>query len=200
MSEANIVPSRIRLGETVSAPSASGAPELSDLSHASGDLVRLLLRYKAWANRITFPAILALPAGEALVPRATRFGNIVRTLNHVYVIDDIFRAHLEGRDHGYIARNTDETPKLTDLWQMVQAMDQWYISYASELTDTALGEIVRFQFVDGGAGAMTRAEMLLHVVNHGTYHRGFVGDMLYQVPASFAANDLSAFLCASRTL
>ncbi len=200
MIEANAVPSRARHGEGISTPFASGAPELSNLSPASGDLVRLLLRYKAWANGITFPAILALPGDEALVSRATRFGNIVRTLNHVYVIDDIFRAHLESRDHGYVARNTDETPNLTDLWQMVQGMDQWYISYASELTDAALGEMVRFQFVEGGAGAMTRAEMLLHVVNHGTYHRGFVGDMLYQVPAPFPANDLSAFLCASRRL
>jgi len=41
---------------------------------------------------------------------------------------------------------------------------------------------------------MTREEILRHVVNHSTYHRGFVGDMLYQVPASSPANDLPVFL------
>lgn len=194
-------PARVRGGHGERMPDspAFGPLGLSDRTPAYGDFVRLLLRYKAWANGITFPAILALPAGEALRPRATRFGNIVHTLNHVYVVDDIFRAHLEGRNHGYAARNTDETPDLAGLWEAAQALDQWYVTYAAGLSDAALGEMVEFQFVDGGAGAMTRAEILLHVVNHGTYHRGFVGDMLYQVPAAFPGNDLSVFCARAAT-
>ena len=46
----------------------------------------------------------------------------------------------------------------------------------------------------GGDGAMTRAEILLHLANHATYHRGFVSDMFYQVPHRGAANDLTVFL------
>lgn len=155
---------------------------------------RMLTRYKAWANGITYGVVMALPEGEALRPRPTRFGNMVHTLNHIYVVDDIFRAHLEGRRHGYSARNTDHTPPLPELWEAVQAMDRWYIAYADALTEDALGETVAFEFVGGGRGAMTREEILLHVVNHGTYHRGFVGDMLYQVPTSSPANDLPVFL------
>ena len=37
------------------------------------------------------------------------------------------------------------------------------------------GKVVRFTFVGGGAGAMTRGEILLHVANHKTHHRGNVG-------------------------
>jgi uncharacterized damage-inducible protein DinB len=159
--------------------------------------VRMLTRYKAWADDITFAAVTALPEGEAMRARPTRFGNMVHTLNHVYVIDDIFRAHLEGRPHGYTSRNTEHPPPLSDLWQAVQAMDRWYITYADGLTSQALGEIVPFEFVGGGNGQMTREEIILHVVNHGTYHRGFVGDMLYQVPAAPPANDLPVFLRAA---
>jgi len=65
-----------------------------------------MMRFKSWANGITFGTVMGLPAGEALRPRTTRFGNMVHTLNHVFVVDDIFRAHLEGREHGYAARNT----------------------------------------------------------------------------------------------
>jgi uncharacterized damage-inducible protein DinB len=156
--------------------------------------VRMLARYKAWANGITFRALMALPEGEALRPRPTRFGNMVHTLNHVHVVDDIFRAHLEGRAHGYTARNTQHTPTLLRLWEDVQAMDRWYVSYADRLSEDALNETVHFEFVGGGHAAMTREEILLHVVNHGTYHRGFVGDMLYQVPVVPPANDLPVFL------
>ncbi len=41
---------------------------------------------------------------------------------------------------------------------------------------------------------MSRGEMIAHVVNHATYHRGFVADMMYQVPAMPPATDLPVFL------
>ncbi len=158
------------------------------------DRVRMLMRYKAWANGITFSTVLALPDSEATRRRPTRFGNMVHTLNHVFVIDDIFRAHLEGRSHGYTARNTDHPPPLAELWPAVQAMDRWYVAFADGLSEPALRRLVRFTFVDGGPGAMTCEDILLHIVNHGTYHRGFVGDMLYQVPVFPPATDLPVFL------
>ena len=174
---------------TIALDVTSAEPERSALAS-----IRMLVRYKAWANAITFPTVMALPDGEALRARPTRFGNMVHTLNHAYVVDAIFRAHLEGRRHGYNARNTDHTPPLTELWEAVQTMDQWYIDFVEGLDAKELGQVVSFEFVGGGQCAMTREEMLLHVVNHGTYHRGFVGDMLYQVPASSPANDLPVFL------
>lgn len=77
--------------------------------------VRMLTRYKARANRITYRTVMALPQGEALRKRPTRFGNIVHTLKHTYVIDDIFRAHLDGPRHAYSARNSDIPPPLAEL-------------------------------------------------------------------------------------
>jgi uncharacterized damage-inducible protein DinB len=35
--------------------------------------------------------------------------------------------------------------------------------------------MVSFRFLDGQRGAMTREEVLSHLVNHGTYHRGAIG-------------------------
>lgn len=158
------------------------------------ETLRMLVRYKAWANDLTFTGVQALPDGEATRQRPTRFGNMVHTLNHVFVVDDIFKHHLEGRKHGYTARNTEDTPPLDSLWRAVQAMDRWYIDQVDSWTETDLATLVRFAFVGGGEGAMTREEIVLHVVNHATYHRGFVGDMMYQVPAMPASNDLPVFL------
>jgi uncharacterized damage-inducible protein DinB len=68
------------------------------------------------------------------------------------------------------------------------------MDYAHSISEEDLLEIVSFQFVDGGEGAMSRSDMILHVVNHGTYHRGLVSDMMYQVPAMPPANDLTVYL------
>jgi len=154
----------------------------------------LLTRYKAWADQLTFASLSALPEGEATKTRSTRFKNMVNTLNHVYVIDNIFQAHLEGRPHHYTARNTPAYPPLAELWQLVSVLDQWYVDYAASLSQAQQDERIQFQFVGGGAGEMSRSEMILHVVNHASYHRGFVGDMMYQIPVTPPVTDLPVFL------
>lgn len=156
--------------------------------------VEMLAHYKAWANQRVFATVAALPEGEATKPRQTHFGNMVHTLNHVHVIDRIFQAHLEGRSHPYSSRNTPTHPPLQELWKSVTALDQWYIDYTASLDERQIAQDVHFHYVDGGEGVMTRGEIILHLVNHATYHRGFVGDMLNQVGVVPKATDLSVFL------
>lgn len=154
----------------------------------------MLARYNAWANRVIFDAVAALPAGEAEKPRPTLFRNMVHTLNHNYVIDRIFQAHLEGRPHGYTARNTPDHPPLDELRRLQREVDAWYVDWAAGIAEPQLDEPVRFEYVGGGQGAMTRGQMLLHVVNHTSYHRGFVGDLFFQVPARPPVTDLTVYL------
>jgi uncharacterized damage-inducible protein DinB len=155
---------------------------------------RMLARYNAWANQLIFDSVAALPAGEATRERASLFKNMVHTLNHNYVIDRIWQAHLEGREHGYEARNTKDHPPLAELWRAQQEIDRWYIDWSDALSDAALDERVRYTLIGGNAGEMTRGEILLHVVNHTTYHRGFVADLFYQVPARPPTSDLPVYL------
>jgi uncharacterized damage-inducible protein DinB len=160
---------------------------------------RMLARYNAWANRLIYDAVAALPPGEAVKERATLFKNMVHTLNHNYVIGLIWQAHLEGRDHGFSARNTKDHPPLEDLRKAQKGVDRWYLDWTAALGDAALGEEVHFTLIGGNRGVMTRGEMLLHVVNHTTYHRGFVADMFYQVPgARPPTTDLPVFLREER--
>jgi uncharacterized damage-inducible protein DinB len=154
----------------------------------------MLTRYKAWANELIFSMVRDLPYEEAVRQRKTRFGNMVHTLNHVYVIDSVFQAHLQGREHGYTARNTSDHPPLDELWDEVRALDEWYVGFADGMSSEDLDRSIHFNFIGGGEGVMTCNEMILHVVNHGTYHRGFVGDMMYQAGVTPLATDLPVFL------
>ena len=135
-----------------------------------------------------------MPEGEATKPRRSVFKSIVHTLNHSYVIDRIFQAHLEGRDHGYAARNTEGHPPLPELWHAQRELDRWYIAAYDAMDERRLAEKIRFTFVGGGEGVMTRAEILQHLVNHTTYHRGFVAQMMYDIPARPPTTDLTVYL------
>ena len=152
------------------------------------------MRYNAWANVLIFEAVAALPEGEATRPRRSVFRNMVHTLNHNYVIDRIFQAHLEGRDHGYAARNTAEHPPLAELWRAQQELDRWYVATYDAMEDSRLNQTVSFTFVGGGEGVMTRGEILQHLVNHTSYHRGFVAQMMYDAGARPPTTDLTVFL------
>ncbi|MCC6534340.1 MAG: DinB family protein [Burkholderiales bacterium] len=154
----------------------------------------MLTRYNAWANQRMFDAVARLPQGEAVKPRASLFRNMVHTLNHNYVIDRIWQAHLEGREHGYDARNTADHPPLDELWRLQQAVDGWYVDWSDRLSAGELREPIRFTLIGGNRGEMTRAEILLHILGHRHYHRGFVCDIMFAVPARPPTMDLPVYL------
>ena len=158
----------------------------------------MLTRYNAWANEVMFKAVAALPEGEAVKPRPSVFKNMVHTLNHNYVIDRIFQAHLEGRAHGYGARNTPDHPPLAELWRAQQDIDRWYIEWSNVTPEAALIESIKFTYVGGGEGVMTRREIVQHLVNHTSYHRGFVAQMMYDIPVRPPVTDLTVYLRDAR--
>jgi uncharacterized damage-inducible protein DinB len=82
---------------------------------------------------------------------------------------------------------------LAKLREMQQEIDNWYIARSDAFTPHDAEETVHFRFVGGGEGAMTRSEMVLHVVNHTTYHRGFVADMFCQIPVKAPVTDLPVY-------
>lgn len=159
--------------------------------------VQTLTRYKAWADEVFLSVIAGLPEAELVAPRPIYFGNLIRTLHHSYSMDFVWQSHLLGKPHGLTTRNPAGHPAIHDLIASQHQIDAWYVNYADSLSRDRLDEIVRFEFIGGGAGAMSRQDILLHVVNHTTYHRGHVADMLYCLDVFPPATDLPVFLRAS---
>ncbi|NJN40766.1 MAG: damage-inducible protein DinB [Gammaproteobacteria bacterium] len=155
---------------------------------------RMLTRYNAWANQTLFDAVAALPDGEATKPRQTLFKTMVNTLNHLQVTDIIWQAYLEGRKHDLKALNTVLHEKLADLWNAQQVLDRWFIDWSDRVSDAELAEVVSFTLLSGNKGEMSRSDIVFHVVNHTSYHRGFVADLFFQVPRTPPLTDLPIFL------
>ena len=155
---------------------------------------RSLARYKSWADDLTLRAVAALSPGEAERERPTLFKSILGTLNHSYVVDLIWQAHLEGREHGFTARNVMPHPELEALTAAQRHVNGWLAAFSDAQSAASLYEAVSFQLVSGEQGTMTRGEIVLHIVNHATYHRGFVSDLFYQVPAKPPTTDWNVFL------
>ena len=152
----------------------------------SNTLLQSLFRQKA-AITEEFFAVLDTVATEARV-------DAIRLMNHIHIVDRIFAAHLRGEPHGYAATNTPETPALEALHSAVRETDRWFIEQAGALTPSQCAEPVAFVFTDGQRGRMSREEMLAHVITHGSYHRGEVGQMLKRLSAAPPRDLFTAYL------
>lgn len=154
----------------------------------------MLARYSAWANARLYDSLSALPPSQLIEARPGRPQGINGVLAHICAIDLIWKAHLERRDHGFTTRNFDPVPPFEALHRIQQELDAWYIQHADLQGDEALERVVDFRFVDGEADAMRGGDILLHVFNHRTYHRGYVADMLYDFGVKPPTMDLPVFL------
>lgn len=156
---------------------------------------QMLARYSQWANEVIYEVVAGLPESEIAAPRETVFGSVLRTLGHSYAVGAIFQAHLERRAHAFAVRHVPDTTTFDELRTMQRELDAWYVTWIDGMTDDGLDEPIRFRFVDGGEGVMSRREMLSHVVNHYTFHRGFAVDTLRRMSMAVPATDITVYLC-----
>ena len=155
--------------------------------------IQTLFAQKSWANVELFNLLATVQSEQ----HAATIHSAIRTLNHIFVVDRIFKAHLQGLRHEYTATNTEATPELGELQFAVAETDAWFESYAAIASSTELSESVHFEFTDGDIGTMTREEMLLHVITHGSYHRGNVGQLLKSISVAPPRDLYTKFLHVS---
>lgn len=129
---------------------------------------RTLVHQKRWATNGLYTVIAEnvdrVPADEQVLIR--------RLLDHIQVVDEIFRHNLEARPHGYAAPRSAELPCFEALAKSARATDDWYVDYADALKPEEVDEPIGFRFANGKPARMTRGEMLLHVTMHAAGHRG----------------------------
>ena len=135
---------------------------------------RTLIHQKRWAtnglNAVIAENFERLPADERTL--------ILRLLDHIQVVDEIFRHNLEARPHGYPAPRSAELPSFDALARQARTTADWYADYADALQPDEVDEPVAFSFSNGEPARMTRGEMLLHVATHASGHRGQVALLL----------------------
>ena len=98
------------------------------------DTVVTLLKYKRWIDLATLQAIRAI---DGTVHGEKRHLTI-RLMNHIHVVDMIFRANLRGRPHGYTALNTPETPTVDELETAMTAYELGALNAVTETEYAAL--------------------------------------------------------------
>ncbi len=127
------------------------------------------LRYTAWASRKLVDAAAQLTEEELNRDFGTADKSVLGTLVHVYAADRIWLARIEGREQQFITpedRNLavlqNDWPKLLERWQSLSDFER----------------AISYKDLKGNSYQTPLRQIILHVVNHGTHHRGQVSGFL----------------------
>jgi uncharacterized damage-inducible protein DinB len=155
---------------------------------------RKLAYNNALANRRLLQACAALKPGEFEAPRTSFFPSIKETLNHIITVDWFYVDGMEGGTLGLKAFEVDEPfDDVASLAQAQTKVDQRLVALCEALTPERLVSTVRLH--RGDRIQEERLEdVLAHLFQHQTHHRGQVHAML--AGTSVAPPQLDEFIVA----
>lgn len=154
--------------------------------------LRRLLDYTAWANRRAVRSAATLSLDDFKRDLGSSHGGVRGTLTHVLAGEWIWLERFKGVSP---PRSLDESEfpdvvALRERWRVVvQHRDSWF----DALPPAALHELVRYRSTEGKPYEAPLWQLVQHVVNHSTYHRGQVVTLLRLLGAKPAATDLVAW-------
>ena len=156
--------------------------------------IETLIKYKSWADGLLYESLHQLSERELQEPRPMLFGNILALLNHVYAMDIVWSCNLQGIAHEMKTRNPKDVPSFSSLRNKQCEINTWYQDFAASLSKKQLNESIHYTFIGGGDGEMKVHEILMHAVNHASYHRGHIEGVMYQMSLEPPTTDIPVFL------
>lgn len=142
----------------------------------SADVLREHLRYTAWASQHLVRAVEHLPAEQLARDFQTSDRNILGTLAHVFAADRIWLSRVQGEAPTSFISETDYNLHVLQIdWPPIY--EKWN-EWAAALTDDTARERISYRNLKGEPYVNTAWEIVLHLVNHGTHHRGQVSGFL----------------------
>ena len=157
--------------------------------------VLLLFAYDEWANDRLLTAVERLPPEQVTRQLGGSFPTIGDTMGHIVAGEWIWMRRLQGASP--TARPdwvTGTAPSA--LRARLREVEGERASFLRSLTGDALARPVPYTLMNGAHGEQPLGDLLTHVVNHSTYHRGQVATMLRQVGAVPPATDFLVFKSA----
>lgn len=132
----------------------------------------LMAEYNAWANTRLYRMASELSDEEYRRDVSAYFKSLHGTLNHLLTADRIWLWRLT---------RTGESPKrldailfdaLPELSAARRAEDERLMDFVESLTDERLEAAVHYETLNGAVQQQTLREVLAHLFNHQTHHRG----------------------------
>lgn len=134
--------------------------------------LRTMAAYNTWANRRLYTVAEALPDEAYRRPAGAFFSSLHGTLNHLLVTDRIWLRRLTGQGEAPGKVDVILFDRLGDLGAAREAEDRRIETYVADLSVADLEGSFDYATTSGQAHAQPRWQVLAHLFNHQTHHRG----------------------------
>jgi uncharacterized damage-inducible protein DinB len=153
-------------------------------------LLKKQLEYTYWASDRLLEAARPLSDEELARDLGNSFGGVLGTLVHIFQSDRIWLSRAVGSPKFTLA-NPGETWTLNSLQSAWVEVHLGWIEWAGSVEDVE--QVLDYVNLAGQAKELALWEMVFHLVNHGTYHRGQITTMLRQLGYTSVSTDLHSY-------
>jgi uncharacterized damage-inducible protein DinB len=141
-----------------------------------------LFDYNYWARDRQLQACAGLTGEQFLRPLGNSFPSLRDTLTHLLAVEWMWLERWRGQSPRTLLA-PDEFPTLAALSQRWQTVEREMREYVAGLTEEALECPVTCVSTRGQTWTYPLWRMILHLLNHQSYHRGQVTALLRQLGA-----------------
>lgn len=144
----------------------------------NAEYLSTLLGFHYWARDRVMAAAETLNAEQYVRSMGSSFSSVRDTLNHIYLAEWIWYSRWNGVSP--TAFPEDELVDIGALRARWTPMEQNVRRY---LANADLNRVIAYRMMSGKEAQSPLWQMVAHVVNHATYHRGQVTTLMRQLGA-----------------
>lgn len=153
----------------------------------------LMARYNQWMNRKLYAACAQLSPAQYKEDRGAFFGSVHGTLNHLLYADTAWMRRFKGRPLDGLSPRMEFHPELEALRAMREIFDREIIAWAEGLrAEWLAADFSYISMADGRTRTRPAWQLVTHLFNHQTHHRGQLTTLLSQFGIDPGVTDLPA--------
>ena len=158
--------------------------------------IQYLYKYNHWANTTVLDSVSKLTQEQLLKDLHSSHRSVRDTLAHILAAEWIWLERWKGTSPAALLDPAD-FPTVESVRTRLSKVESECAEFLDGLTDQSLTEAVTYTNTKGEQWTYGLGQMLQHVANHSSYHRGQVVTMLRQLGAKAPPIDLLVFVDVS---
>jgi len=141
-----------------------------------------LLDYHYWARDRLLDGLEPLPRDQFTRDLGSSFLSIRDTVAHLHSAEWAWHARWNGQSPS-VHLPADRFADVGSVREAWASLEHQVRSFVDDLGEAGIGRVFDYRTLDGSPASAVFWQMLLHLVNHASYHRGQVATMVRQLGA-----------------
>ena len=155
--------------------------------------IHRLYDYNSWANERVLESLRLIGQEFFTSNKQASHGSIRGIIAHIAAAESIWLERWQGSSPARLLPESEfETVEIATL--RLRRIDNDLQEFTSQLTQADLDASRGYKTTEGKAYSNVLSDMLLHVVNHSSYHRGQITTLLLQSGAVPQSTDFILFI------